>query len=187
MRIYNFKVNGNEIIKGVLVFCAIACLLIFIFAGYSLYKQMKNYDEEFIVEDTYFEDGKVFEIPSKQYTNVLKAVHDNLDEYVGKEISFVGYVYRINYLGKNQFVLARNMIINSASQSVVVGFLSEYEKINDIDNLSWVKVTGTIQKGNLGGEIPIIKVTNLELTDKPKDEFVYPPDDTYVQTSSSVY
>ena len=100
-----------------------------------------------------------------------------------KRFLLFGYVYRINYLGKNQFVLARNMIINSASQSVVVGFLSEYEKINDIDNLSWVKVTGT----NLGGEIPIIKVTNLELTDKPKDEFVYPPDDTYVQTSSSLY
>ena len=91
-----------------------------------------------------------------------------------KRFLLFGYVYRINYLGKNQFVLARNMIINSASQSVV-------------DNLSWVKVTGTIQKGNLGGEIPIIKVTNLELTDKPKDEFVYPPDDTYVQTSSSLY
>lgn len=90
MRIYNFKVNGNEIIKGILVICAIVCLLIFVFAGYSLYKQMKNYDtEEFCVEDPYFEDGKVFDIPSKQYTNVLKAVHDNLDEYVGKEISFV--------------------------------------------------------------------------------------------------
>lgn len=90
MRIYNFKVNGNEIIKGILVICAIVCLLIFVFAGYSLYKQMKNYDtEEFCVEDSYFEDEKVFDIPSKQYTNVLKAVHDNLDEYVGKEISFV--------------------------------------------------------------------------------------------------
>lgn len=104
-----------------------------------------------------------------------------------KRYLLFGYVYRINYLGKNQFVLARNMIINSASQSVVVGFLSEYEKINDIDNLSWVKVTGTIEKGNLGGEIPVIKVTKLELTDKPKEEFVYPPDDTYVQTSSSLY
>ena len=44
---------------------------------------------EFCVEDSYFEDGKVFDIPSNQYTNVLKAVHDNLGEYIGKEISFV--------------------------------------------------------------------------------------------------
>jgi len=90
MRIYNFKINGNEIIKGVLGGCAILCFLIFIFAGYNLYKQMKNSEStEFCVEDSYFEDGKVFDIPSNQYTNVLKAVHDNLDEYVGKEISFV--------------------------------------------------------------------------------------------------
>lgn len=188
MRIYNFKVNGNEFIKGVLVFCVIICIIIFIYGGYTLFSRMKNYNEEdFFVDDLYFEDGKVFDIPSNQYTNVLKEVHDNIDEYVGKEISFVGYVYKIDYLDKNQFVLARNMIINSVSQNVVVGFLSEYEKIDTIDNLSWVKITGTIEKGNLDGEIPIIKITSLQRTDKPSDEFVYPPDDTYVQTSSSLY
>lgn len=104
-----------------------------------------------------------------------------------KKFLLFGYVYRIDYLGKNQFVLARNMIINSASQSVVVGFLSEYDKIDTIANLSWVKITGTIEKGDLNGEIPLLKINSLQLTDKPSDEFVYPPDDTYVQTSSSLY
>lgn len=66
--------------------------------------------------------GKPTNIASNQYTNVLKEVHENIDEYIGKEITFVGYVYRINYLADNQFVLARNMIINPASQTVVVGF-----------------------------------------------------------------
>lgn len=188
MRIYNLKVNGNTVIKGVLAFFVIVCVVIFLYAGYNLFVGMKKSGEEsFVVSDSYFEDGKVFDIPSNQYTNVLKEVHDNLDEYVGKEISFVGYVYRIGYLDRNQFVLARNMIINSASQSVVVGFLSEYEKIDQVDNLAWVRVTGTIEKGNLDGEIPLLKVTSLQVTDRPSDEFVYPPDDTYVQTSSSLY
>lgn len=188
MRIYNFKINGNAIIKGVLCLCVIICIVIFIYGGYNLLHGMKNCNEEsFFVDDLYFEDGKIVDIPSNQYTNVLKEVHDNLNEYIGKEISFIGYVYKIDYLDKNQFILARNMIINSASQSVVVGFLSEYEKINEIDNLSWVKITGTIEKGDLNGEIPILKITSLNLTDKPSDEFVYPPDDTYVQTSSSLY
>lgn len=90
MRIYNFKVNGNMIIKGVLVICVVVCILIFLYAGYNLFTGMKNYNEEnFVVDDLYFEDGKVFDIPSNQYTNVLKEVHDNLNEYIGKEISFV--------------------------------------------------------------------------------------------------
>lgn len=170
------------------MFCVIVCIIIFIIAAYNLFLGMKNYDSEnFNVQDSYFEDGKIFDIPANQYTNVLKEVHDNIDDYIGKEISFVGYVYKIDYLGKNQFVLARNMIINSASQSVVVGFLSEYEKINEIENLCWVKIHGTITKGNLAGEIPVIQITSLQKTDRPRDEFVYPPDDTYVQTSSTLY
>lgn len=149
---------------------------------------MKNYDNEnFVVNDSYFADGTVFEIPSNQYTNVLKAVHDDLDCYIGKELSFVGYVYKIDYLGENQFVLARNMVVNSASQTVVVGFLSECDKINTFENLSWVKVTATIEKGYLDGDIPLLKVSSIENASKPNDEFVYPPDDTYVPTSACVY
>ena len=66
---------------------------------------MKNFDtENFTVNDSYFENDSVTEISSENYTNVLKEVHDNIDEYVGKEISFVGYIYKIDYLEKNQFV-----------------------------------------------------------------------------------
>jgi len=39
------------------------------------------------------------------------------------------------------------------------------------------------EKGYLDGDIPILKITNIENTNKPKDEFVYPPDDTYIPTS----
>jgi len=188
MHVYNFKVNKNKVFKCILLLCILICVIIFFYSGYHLFSEMKNYnDENFTVNDSYFEDGKVFDIPSNQYTNVLKEVHDNLDDYVGKELSFVGYVYKIDYLEQNQFVLARNMIINSASQTVIVGFLSESDKVNQFESLSWVKVTGTIEKGNLDGEIPLLRVTNIESASKPEDEFVYPPDDTYVQTSSSVY
>ena len=31
--------------------------------------------------------------------------------------------------------------------------------------------------------MPIIKITELKSTDKPNDEYVYPPDDTYIPTS----
>lgn len=129
--------------------------------------------------------GKPTNIASNQYTNVLKEVHENVDEYIGKEITFVGYVYRINYLADNQFVLARNMIINPASQTVVVGFLCECDTINQFENYSWVQITGTITKGYLGGDIPILKITNIEQSQKPDDEFVYPPDETYVPTSAT--
>ena len=76
-------------------------------------------------EDSCMNKNGVSQISAKNYTNILKTVHENIDSYVGKKINFTGYVYRVLDLQDNQFVLARDMIINSNSQTVVVGFLCE--------------------------------------------------------------
>lgn len=185
MHIYNFKVNKNFFFKGTLIFFIILSLILLVYSGFKLFHDMKNYKtDNFTVNDSIF-INTLGEIPSEQYTNVLKVVHDNLDNYIGKEITFVGYVYKLDYLESNQFVLARNMIINSTLQNVVVGFLCEYDNIAQFENLSWVKVNGIIKKGNLDGEIPVIEVISIKVTDKPSQEFVYPPDDTYVKRDGS--
>ncbi|MBP3463382.1 MAG: hypothetical protein J6K45_07620 [Clostridia bacterium] len=184
MHIYNFKINKNKLLKGLLTFFVLVCLFFLTFSISKLFSKIKNFkSENFVVNDTNTIPS-TNEITSSQYTNTLKAVHDNLDNYIGKEITFTGYIYKIDYLNDNQFVIARNMIINEASQTVVVGFLCEYDNISDFENLSWVKLTGTIKKGYLNGDIPILKITNIENTQKPSDEFVYPPEDTYVPTSN---
>ena len=125
----------------------------------------------------------VSQIQVKNYTNVLKAVHENIDSYVGLKINFTGYVYRVLDLQENQFVLARNMIVSSNSQTVVVGFLCECNNAKDFENDTWVNVTGEIVKGNYHGDMPIIKITNIERAEKPSEEYVYPPDDSYIPTA----
>lgn len=126
----------------------------------------------------------VSQISSKNYTNVLKTVHENIDSYVGKKICFTGYVYRVLDLEGNQFVLARDMIINSNYQSVIVGFLCEYDNAKDFANDTWVQVTGEIVKGDYHGDMPILNVIEIDVVPKPSsDEYVYPPDDSYIPTN----
>ena len=38
---------------------------------------------------------EIRQINTSNYTNVLKAVHDDIDSYVGLKIHFSGYVYRL--------------------------------------------------------------------------------------------
>ena len=127
---------------------------------------------------------EIIEITSNNYTNVLKAVHDDIDAYIGKQIQFTGFIYRVFDLSDTEFVLARNMIINSDNQAVVVGFLCDYKDASNFPNNTWVEVTGTISKGNYHGDIPIIEVTKINDVDCPTDEFVYPPDDSFIPTNS---
>mgnify|MGYP003025497011 FL=1 len=128
-----------------------------------------------------------FKIATKNYTNVLKSVHDNIDTYVGKKINFVGYVYRVSDLKNSQFVLARDMIISSNRQYVVVGFLCDYALAKDFKDGTWVEMTGKITKGDYHGDMPIVEVTELKVVDKPNEEYVYPPDESYIPTSEVLW
>ena len=121
---------------------------------------------------------------TSNYTNVLKTVHDNIDNYVGQKIKFSGYVYRMFDFKENQFVLARDMVISSDFQTVVVGFLCESTEIASYQDNSWVEIEGTIIKGDYHGDMPIIQVEKVQSIEKPSDEYVYPPDDSFVATST---
>jgi uncharacterized membrane protein YcgQ (UPF0703/DUF1980 family) len=55
---------------------------------------------------------------------------------------------------------------------------------NGFSDGTWVEVTGTITKGDYHGSIPVIEITEMTVCNKPIDEYVYPPDDTYIQTTA---
>ena len=178
MFVYNFKVNGKNLFKCffiitmILIFIIVAIVSVKIIYGAS---QNKN-------KSSCLPQSNVSTISTTNYTNVLKAVHDNIDSYVGLKINFVGYVYRVSDLKENQFVLARDMIISSNRQYVVVGFLTEFERAQDFKDNTWVDVTGEITKGNYYGDMPIVKVTEMKETSAPNEEYVYPPDESYIPT-----
>ena len=82
-----------------------------------------------------------------------------------------------------QFVLARDMIIDSQNNTLIVGFLCDCDDASNFTDNSWVEIQGTIQKGNYHGEIPIIQIISITEITKPQNEFVYPPDSSYIPTS----
>lgn len=128
----------------------------------------------------------VKEIKSSNYSNILKEVHENLDKHIGQKIRFTGFVYRLYDFEENQFVLARQMIVSSDYQAVVVGFLCEMTNANKYQDGCWVEIEGEITKGDYHGEIPVIKIESIKEAKTPSDEYVYPPDNTYVPTSASI-
>lgn len=170
MFVYNIKINGAKTFKT--IFIIILILLLFIMG--SVMWRFVNASKE--------KTDIVCDIKASNYTNILKATHENINNYVGVKIHFTGYVYRVLDLKDNQFVLARDMIISSNYQAVVVGFLCEYDKAKNFNDDTWVEITGEITKGDYHGDMPIVKITNIQETNKPSEEYVYPPDESYIAT-----
>lgn len=178
MFIYNLKVNGNKLGK---TFLGILLVVILIITAVVCYRILAN---NFFKTNDNLKINEIQELSVSNYTNVLKAVHENPDNYINQKIKFSGYVYRLIDFSQTQFVLARDMIISSDFQTVVVGFLCEYENSIQYTDNCWVEIEGKITKGDYHGEIPIIQIEKIKEIEKPSDEYVYPPDDSFVTTST---
>lgn len=176
MFVCNLKLGPKLISKIIFVFIFICVIFI---AGISIYKVF-TYNH---VNDD-IPTPEISNITVDNYTNILKCVHENIDEYVGQKISFTGYIYRVYDFTENQFVLARDMVVSSNNQTLVVGFLCDYKNAKNFDDNTWVTITGKIIKGDYHGCIPIIEITEMKSCNKPVDEYVYPPDDLYIPTSA---
>lgn len=176
MFIFNIKINSKSIVKTAFIIMSIIITIFFII---SIYKILS---ESFRVRDE-ISAPEVSVIEANNYTNVLKSVYENLDNYVGQTICFKGYVYRNSDFKENEFVLARDMTTSLQNETLVVGFLCNYKDSKNFIDGTWIELTGTIDKGNYHGEIPILKVIKISVTDEPEDALVCPPDDTYVPTA----
>lgn len=159
----------------------IICVVLFGISVYKIFVKNVFSDKITVNDDIVIPDNA--NISAENYTNVLKAVHDNLSTYIGQKISFSGYVYRVDDIKEDEFILARDMIINSNNQSVVVGFLCKHNNAKDYENGTWINISGIISKGDYHGEIPILEINNISKIEKPENEFVYPPNDYYVPTA----
>lgn len=178
MFIYNLKIDGNKLGK---IFLGILLGIIIIITAIVVYRILGN---NFFKTNDDTTSVKVQELTVSNYTNVLKTVHDNIDDYVGMRVSFSGYIHRMVDFKENQFVLARDMVISSDLQTVIVGFLCECDNIKQYADKTWIQIEGEIIKGDYHGDMPILKITKIQKIDKPSDEYVYPPDAAFVPTSA---
>ena len=122
MFICNFKINQKKIVK---IFILIAAILVLALIGFIISKvwnEVQNSTTENTTVNDEIPSPEIANLTPENYTNILKEVHENLDTYIGQKISFIGYIYRVQDLEENQFILARDMIINSKNQTVVVRF-----------------------------------------------------------------
>ena len=127
--------------------------------------------------------NEIANLTDENYANILKAVHEDLDTYIGQKICYTGYVYRVADLKENEFVLARDMKLENSNQTVVVGFLCSIANACDFETYSWVKITGTIEKGYYFGDIPCINISQIEKAEAPQNPIIPSPNENFIETA----
>ncbi len=180
MFVFNVKLSRTKIFKWILAIMAIFCVAL---AGAGIFKMYSTNHELETSQFNCVPSGEVAYLTDENYTNVLKEVHEDLDTYIGQKICYTGYVYRVPELEKNQFILARDMKLENTNQTVIVGFLCSLQNAVDYPEYQWVKITGTIEKGNYLGEIPCLAISEIETVQQPENCIVPAPNENFIQTS----
>lgn len=156
MFVMNFKLSTKKII--------LICIIISI--GISLIAEVIRYSNT-------SKNSFDYVITAENFTDMLKSIHDNVDENIGKSIKVSGFVFNMPDFKETNFVCGRNMLLYDDAK--VVGFLCEYDKKYELLDAEWIEITGTFVKGYYSCEMPVIKVETCNKIPAPANSFVDPP------------
>ena len=157
MYICNLKLNSKKVL---FVCLAIAIVIALSIEIVSLIKNSSNNSYDYVLD-------------SNNYTNVLKSVHNNIEQNVGKTIKLSGFIFTLPDFKDGYFVCGRNMMLNSDEK--VVGFLCTFDNMTNFSDAEWVEITGTIEKGYYMADMPVIRVDTINKITAPANTFVNPP------------
>ncbi|MCC7451876.1 MAG: TIGR03943 family protein [Anaerolineae bacterium] len=113
--------------------------------------------------------------------NVLDWVRDfngsgNVDEFNGQQADLVGFVYRdIRFKDANQFMVARFTVSCCVADASAIGVIVQSPQSASLSQDSWVRVKGTFQSQDFGGQrTPILVAESVQPTDQPEHPYLYP-------------
>lgn len=109
------------------------------------------------------------------YVRWIQEIYENIEKYNGKKIQVSGFVFKDEQFEDNEFVSARMMMVCCAADIQPIGFLCRYDNAAELKVDTWIRVYGTIEKGEFNGNvIPVIEADKVENTEKPEFDYVYP-------------
>ncbi|GGE59995.1 TIGR03943 family putative permease subunit [Priestia taiwanensis] len=119
-------------------------------------------------------DAERIDIQEDEIVFTLGAISNDIDLFVGKEISFTGFIYRDSNTKDNEIYVARFGMACCVADSIVVGMLGKGDMVANLKNDEWVRVTGKIEKTVQNGlTFPIIDVQEVQEVNMPANPYVY--------------
>ena len=142
----------------------------------SIYFNKSDYLDQMSELKEKYGDKQTIEIIDENYLEVMELIYNYPSEFIGKKISYEGFVYQTPNDSNADVFLFRFGIIHCVADSGVFGLLTHMPEGVTVKNDEWYKIEGTIQSDYyqpFKREIPSLVVTNAEKVAAPKNQYVY--------------
>lgn len=142
----------------------------------SIYFNKSDYLDQMKKLKEKYDDKQLIKITDENYLEVMELIYNYPSEFIGKKISYEGFVYKTPDGEKEDNFLFRFGIIHCVADSGVFGLLTHMPEGTDVKNDEWYKVEGTIQSDYyepFKRDIPVVEVNTLTKIEAPKNQYVY--------------
>jgi putative membrane protein len=127
----------------------------------DLAKELQKEEIIVVKEDTYLDIMTIFDM--------------YLEEFKGKKVEMMGFVYREEGVAEDEMVVARFSMTCCTADSAVYGLLVRGEETKKYREDTWVRITGTLDQSEYDDWIiPIIQLDTIEEVETPETPYVYP-------------
>lgn len=120
-------------------------------------------------------DSNTIQMNEDMFGSYYGAINKNPIDYIGRTIKMSGFVYKEESFNPNQLVVSRFMITHCIADAAILGFLTEFDEANVLEDDTWLEIDGVLDITNYDGfDMPVIKVTNWKVIDEPAEPYLYP-------------
>lgn len=121
------------------------------------------------------EKAKVIDMNEEVFDPYYGQISEEPEKYVGRTIKMAGFVYKENGFQPNQLALTRFLITHCVADATTIGFLTEFDKAETLQQDTWIEVEGTIGMTTYDGlEMAVLKVKSWHVINEPKEPYIYP-------------
>ena len=142
----------------------------------SIYFNKSDYLDQMKKLKEKYDDKQLIKITDENYLEVMELIYNYPSEFIGKKISYEGFVYKTPDGEKEDNFLFRFGIIHCVADPGVFGLLTHMPEGTNVKNDEWYKVEGTIQSDYyepFKRDIPVVEVNTLTKIEAPKNQYVY--------------
>jgi uncharacterized repeat protein (TIGR03943 family) len=95
--------------------------------------------------------------------------------FSGQTARVVGFVFRDESYGADQFLVSRFVLSCCVADASVVGLVVSWPQSSSLPDDTWVEVEGTFQPGRFDGDMrPILVADRVAPTNAPNQPYLYP-------------
>ncbi|MGN7478282.1 TIGR03943 family putative permease subunit [Solibacillus silvestris] len=132
-------------------------------------------EEELEKKAGVLEEAEIIKMDSDIFSSYYAKINNNPRYYEGRTIKMSGFVFKEGEFAGNQLVLSRFLITHCVADASVIGFLTELEGADTLEQDTWVEIEGVISAGSYDEyELPIVKVSSWSVIDEPSEPYIFP-------------